>query len=568
MPFTPYKSSTLPASSSGFKPYRPISSSSMDTGFPDKEPPVTQESFLKKLGGALISSERTFGKATSTLFDKTSQKTAADTAAMAGKDQQSLIQAIHNQSNPVKKVHLIDALKKVYGVDFKSTTAEELNPGFATTNKELAGSAIGVATDIASFGSYGKAAKGAESFKLLQQAPKVAPIVDVTSKIAKPTTVEKLTAFGKGFIKGGVKAAPIGVAYGTSGALQENKDTKDIIKSGIQGGVINAVFGGLLEGKANLKAETAPYKAQQLHEKAVAQYKLGLGATKEKYKELSDKIIPDLLKDKKWGTRSGLLKDALNGIKLSEDQYNELGKLQGVAEIDGILGKIDDEMAKLKTPAGNILSTETGKYQALKGLQQDITDYILNDQVSKAGGPVAAQQSLRELAQNYGSTLYETRKALKTVSDSKTLSQVQMVDGAIRNLLNTNNPTYEAINKVYTANNRLADILNETAQRESTGLSTRRLIEIVSSIGGLVTGGTVGAVTGGGTGAAVGSLIGSAGIAGLSTMLESTWYNTLRAVQKEKVAQKLLELDPEKRNQLLIILGQQGAKYAHQLGLY
>lgn len=87
-------------------------------------------------------------------------------------------------------------------------------------------------------------------------------------------------------------------------------------------------------------------------------------------------------------------------------------------------------------------------------------------------------------------------------------------------------------------------------------------------MGGLITGGAVGAAHGGTPTAIAGSLIGSAGIAGLATMLESTWWNTLRAVQKENLAQKLIELDPEKRNQLLIILGQQGAKYAHQLGLY
>jgi negative regulator of sigma E activity len=36
--------------------------------------------------------------------------------------------------------------------------------------------------------------------------------------------------------------------------------------------------------------------------------------------------------------------------------------------------------------------------------------------------------------------VYETRKSIKTVDDNNTLSQVRKIDGAIRELLNTNNP--------------------------------------------------------------------------------------------------------------------------------
>jgi hypothetical protein len=50
-------------------------------------------------------------------------------------------------------------------------------------------------------------------------------------------------------------------------------------------------------------------------------------------------------------------------------------------------------------------------------------------------------------------------------------------------------------------------------------------------------------------------------------MLQSTWWNTLRAVQKSKVADKLLAMPPEQRNQIMVLVGMQGAKYIEELNL-
>lgn len=256
---------------------------------------------------------------------------------------------------------------------------------------------------------------------------------------------------------------------------------------------------------------------------------------------------------------------AMQGIKLSEAQYKALGELQGVAEVAGIIGKIQSEMDKLMTPKGTIISTNKGRYAALEGLKNDIEAYTLSDQVSKSGGPVAVQQQLRTLAQSYGNILYESRRSMKTVSDSATLSEVQKVDGAIRDLLAKNNPSYADINKVYTLNSRLADILNETKKRESSGLGTKRVIEMITTVIGAASTVLAGSVKGG-AGIAEG-IIGTASMSGLVEMLNSTWWNSLRAVQKNRIADKLMSYDPNKRNQALLILGRQGAKYAEQLGL-
>jgi len=587
------------------------------SGFPSEQPAEVKKSFLDKIkgiGGALISSEKTFGKAISTVFDRTSGQAVADINKQDAGAQQSLMDAIRKETDPAKRNRLAAFLRETYGEEsYQAATAGQFNEGFDLTNKQVVGAAGGVALDVLTAGSYGKAMKSAQTGKLLTSSQKAANTatkvgVDVLGDIAKPTVGQKASAFGKGFAKAAVKSSPVGVGYGATGAMQDNANTKDIIKSGITGGLISGFISGVFGGRAGVKAETNPYKAQELHKKAIAQYKKGLGASKEKYKEMSDDIVPQLLKDKKWGTRAKLLRDAEAGIKLSERQYNELGELQGVAEIDDILTKIDDAMKKLKTPQGKILSVNTNKYRALQGLKSDISQYIsaegsrsnasfqqlqssfktleqqkrklimegaketsrpvkdiiksqemIMKQLDKSIIPVASQEELRGLAQQYGDLLYDSRKSQKTISDNASLSQIKKGDALIRKLLSEKNPTYAKINEIYNLNSNLQDILNETAQRDSSGLGTRITRDIIGAGSGMAAGAMVGGIPG----AVLGTIVTSSAV----ELLQSAWWNTMRAVQKERIVEKLLSFDQEKRNQAIIRLGRFGAKAASDLGL-
>src|SRR6185436_1551410 len=114
-----------------------------------------------------------------------------------------------------------------------------------------------------------------------------------------------------------------------------------IMKKALTSGAISGVIGGTLSGFANMK-NVSP---ETLKKEAVESYKRGLNATKEKYKEQADKIIPDLLDDKTWGTRKKLIKKAEQGIRLSNDEYAKLGELEGTVNTDGLLQKIDDEIS-------------------------------------------------------------------------------------------------------------------------------------------------------------------------------------------------------------------------------
>ena len=440
--------------------------------------------------------------------------------------------------------HLLEVLQDTGAL----TSDNEINPVLDKTTKQIIGDALGVAVDIASAGVYGKLAGGAKTGQLLTKTPKIAPIAKTAFEALKT-----------GAIKGAEQGAIFGGAYGATGALQENEDLGEIIKRTLIGGATGGIIGGVVGGIAGRKN----IDPEELKKQAVEKYKLGLRATKEKFKERADKIIPELLEEKVWGSRRKLLEKADKGIKLSLDEYEKLGELKGMISTTGLLKNIDDEIAKM---GKEVIDTETGeklfrafsineeKVGALRKLKADI---VALDAFDKIKDNQAYQQELRELAQFYGTDLYESRKSLKTIEDSKILSQVKKVDASIRELLNTKNPEYAKINEVYHSNSELYDILQETAKRESSGLGVKRIIQ------------TLGTIIGVGAGAASGNISlavgGGLAMGGLIAILNSTWWNTLRAVQKNNLAEKLLEKGASQIPQWIMLIERQGIKAVEEL---
>lgn len=545
----------------------------------------------------------------------------------------------------------LDRIIKESKSEVKAGELQNVQAGINKTTKEIVGTWLGVAADVLSFGSYGKAAKGAESFKLLtpeanrkallagkyaldkgflkgttdDMARKAETVVrgsklttpytgEITSKAGtqlqqlanknyssplsfyddaldtlaknglannkalkdsirqsvmnigqytnggiklydKVKPVKTATqAFIKGFLSGGGKAAPISAMFGASEALKDNKTAKEVIKETGTGVLTGLFIGGLLEGATKAYQFKAPEKAAKLKEKAIEQYKKGLKATKEKYKEKTDKVVQELLDQEYKGTFKKIMQKADDGIALSSDEYAKLGELQGMIEIDGLIDEIDKVANTFKSSSGKVISTNKTRYNTLMDLRADILSY--QEKLSQQGKMLAKQEELRRLARSYGADLYDSRKAQKTINDSKTLSQVKKVDSNIRTLLNKNNPKYAEINKVYHLNNELKDILMETAKRKEG----QSVIKLVTSVTGGA-GGIIGAATGGLGGAAAGAITTSA----LTGVLNSTWWNTTSAVRKNKIANKLLEMNQDEISAWLVYLYRQGARAANEL---
>lgn len=628
------------------------------------EPPK-KDGILKTLGKAVISSELKFGKSIADAMPSFVPGSAAWTNKQNEEifnNQQKMMDNLLAQRKKMKAEgkdtsHIDQGIKDLQ--EQMSKPAIDINETNASINKsakQIFGEGLGVATDIASFGTYGNAAKGAQTGKLLitgkasKAVAKVLPVGTSVFEKTVPTATSKLAAFGKGFVEGAKTAVPIGAAYGASASAQADEDYPTILKKALTSGSISGIIGGTLSGLANMRN----VKPEVLKQEAIDSYKRGLNATKEKYKEQTDKIIPDLLDERAWGTRKQLLKKAEKGIKLSTEEYQKLGELQGAVETDGLIGMIDDEisnysqggiafseksnavqsaidnhlktasqilddpdMAKKVADAGGVkaviadaqrnivdqlrhngitevgdlidnmdiskmdsideysrtlkqvvteampqkpISVNASKINQLKKLKDDILALQLYNKPNQA-----YQQDLRELAQDYGNVVYETRKSIKTVDDNSTLSQVRKIDTAIRDLLNKKNPEYADINKIYTLNSRLFDVLDETAKRREARPLISWFNAIIGSSGATI-GGTTGGVAAGPVGSAVGTLAGGSLAVGLTTALNSTWYNTLLAVQKAKLADKLMEIGTLNAAKYWVqLLNSQGVKAVNQL---
>ncbi len=634
---------------------------------PTKEPePPKKDGILKTIGKTLISSELKFGKSIADALPAFVPGSAAWTnkqnEELMAREQEitaNLIRTIKEKRARGEDTTRLEAVLRQQAEQGGKPPIDinETNASINKSAKQIFGEGLGVAADIASFGSYGNAAKGAQTGKLLVKG-KVSGVLaralpeGASTAFEKtiPTATSKIAAFGKGFLEGAREAVPVGASYGAASAMQDDEDLPTIMKRALGSGAISGVIGGTLSGLANMK-NVSP---ETLKKEAVESYKRGLNATKEKYKEQAEKIIPDLLDEKAWGTRKQLIKKAEKGIALSNEEYQKLGELQGSIGTDGLLSKIDDEIANY-SQGGRAFGEKTQAVQStidnhLETARQLLADPDMAKQIKKAGGTAAIiadskknivdqlrhngiddigdlidnldlgkmdsideysrtlkqvvseampqrpisvnsskitqlkklrddiqalhlynmpkeayQQDLRELAQDYGNVVYETRKSLKTVDDNGMLSQVRKIDGAIRDLLNTNNPEYEKINKVYSLNSRLFDILDETAKRREARPLISWFNAVMGSSGATV-GGTAGGFAAGPAGSAAGTVTGGVLAVGLTTMLNSTWFNTLRAVQKSELANKLMEVGSlEAAKYWVKLLNSQGTKAVNEI---
>lgn len=513
-----------------------------------KQPEEKKKGILRKVADFFTSSEQGFGKTVGEAGATLSKdfKKAKESQAQLDDMNVKLGEAIISGKKQGKDTTRLEKL-------YKENTGKvfdlaEIIPSSQKTTKQIAGEALGVAADIASAGTYGKAAQGATSFSRLTGK-------QITSNLANQGMAK--TA-GQAFLRYGTQAAKegavLGGVYGASEAMKADKSIGEVLKdtatSAAVGGVLGLALGGLSKKNVNeMTINKTKQKARELYAK-------GLRATKEKYKEKTAQVIPWLLEEKKKGTLASLAKKADEGIALAEKEYEKLGELKGIVSIDGLLNTIDDEMKKMLRPDGSVLSIKETQYKTLQSLKDDLQAFITKDWI--AGENIYTrtvnQQKLRELAQDYGADLYETRKSQKTISDSKTLSQIKKVDSKIRELLNKNNPTYAEINEMYHLNTTLKEILDETMKRENSGVMSRLNNWKNYVIGALGLG------IGGMSGQYLKSTLASLALVGMSEVANSTWWLTTQAVKKEQFVEKVMRLSAKEMSKVLRYISANGER--------
>jgi len=209
------------------------------SGFGKKE----KKSFVSKIGSALIQNEKNFGESIAgaaipylgSIGGQTQFDRARDT-------QQGAIDALtkriqEKKANGEDTTRLVKVLKDMTSTPTMSET--DFNPALNKSSRQVLGEALGVATDIAGFGTYGK------GFKTLSMTK------------ALPSTLGAVgTGSAKTFISGALKGATTGLVsgatfgglQGASRGLQNNQKGSSLAASTIGGAVIGGALGGVVGG--------------------------------------------------------------------------------------------------------------------------------------------------------------------------------------------------------------------------------------------------------------------------------------------------------------------------------
>ncbi len=253
--------------------------STAPTNTPPEEPKKSLGSKIwggvKAVGNFLTSSEQKFGKSIADALpsfvpgsaawtNKQNEQIMANQNTMMenllaqrkkmkaeGKDTSHLDSAIHDLQEQMSKP----------AIDINET-----NASVNKTAKQIFGEGLGVATDIASFGSYGNAAKGAQTGKLLIAGPASGKVAGWLGKAGIESTVAPTAGAIPSIIGGGTKAqaalkgawqgakqgftsgAVFGTAQGATRAMQANKENADIVSDAVAGGIGGGVAGGVVGG--------------------------------------------------------------------------------------------------------------------------------------------------------------------------------------------------------------------------------------------------------------------------------------------------------------------------------
>jgi hypothetical protein len=221
----------------------------------------------KAVADFLLSSEKKFGETIGVAAaTKTKEyKEALESKTKVADYNNAIMRAIEKNKKEGKPV---DKLIRLYNqnaeekIDPASIVGEAANK----TGVQIAGEAGGTLLDMLSFGTYGKAAKGGlEALKGAQ--------------LAKTPVKELLKMAGKQVLK---EDLPIGLAYGFTGALQENSSPKEILKETLKQGATNALMGGVMRFAGGVVGrKIAQSKMEQALSKGAGELEQNIGKKAE-----------------------------------------------------------------------------------------------------------------------------------------------------------------------------------------------------------------------------------------------------------------------------------------------
>lgn len=523
---------------------------------------------VKSVGNALTSSERAFGS------DIAAGATAVLPKSVTGQDNldssnSSRQEVLNSAIKSLKEVqqsggdtkNILDLISKTTGQPV--TSIEDLYPALKKSNLQVLGDAGGVLLDVLSSGSYGTAAKGAKTGKLLTAADKAIEATKATegvvqaANVADKTLRGTLKTIGVDTAKRATVGAGTGYAYDVTQNLKDGATGSDIASPGmgtLLGGAIPTVIGGVQAGVA-IGKDTAPRFINSLIKPKQADFSYG----KDPGRTVSE-----------MGITGNSIEDFTDNLSTArKDIGTKLGDIYESPANANIKINASDEIAKIDKAIAK--AAKGGKEnQGIVTALQNTKDALLYEHGVNADGVIekmgTTPRNLSTLspqeAFDLKKVIAEQTKFTGKPSDDKAVNAVlKDMYGGLKEKLNTelsvNNPEITKLNQQY------ADLTSaELATRNRSSILARsNLISSPIKTGGAAAAGVLAALASGGSALPV--VLTGLGAAGLEKALESTAVKTRIAKLLGSTAPEVInQIPPEIRTALYRAL----PKFSSQLG--
>lgn len=438
-------------------------------------------------------------------------------------------------------------------------------PAVNDTPGKVLGNAGGVALDIASAGSYGSAAKGAETGQLLTKATNKAALApgaaianSIVDSSVKSTLGNTLKTIGAKTVARSAVGGGTGYAYDVANNLQQGKTGTDALAPGMgtaAGVIVPALIGGVQAGVA-LTKESAPRFINSLIKPRQADFSYG----KDPGRTVSEMGI----------TGNSLPDFARNITAAKQDIGSQIGSI--ISSPANAAQKIDATPAIAKFDAAIAEAAKGGKSnQSVVTALQNAKDALLYEHNVNADGVIEKTGTTpRDLSALSPQEAFDVKQMVSgqtkftgNPSDDKTVNSVlKGVYGEIKDKINSavskNNPEITDLNQKY-ADLTSAEIA--TTHRDQI-VKRADLVSMPIKVGGataLITALSTG-------GAAIPAVLAGAGAAGLDKALQSTAVKTRVAAwlgsESPSTITKVLQQNPAIKEVLYRAL----PKFASHLG--
>jgi len=394
----------------------------------------------------------------------------------------------------------------------KGMSAAELYPNLNDTTGEVLGNVAGTALDIASFGSYGAAAKGAKTGSLLAKSAEVAaqPTKQALSQTLK--TIGKETA-GRSLVGGAT-----GYGYDVAGNLQQGETGFDAFKPGLGtllGASVPVAIGGVRAGIAITK-DSAPRFINSLIKPRQADFSYGKdpGRTVSEL-GITGNSLPDFQK---------------NITAAKQDIGQKIGNIMASPENAAARIDVSAEIAKIDDAIAEAAKGGKGNQSVVTALQNAKDAILFEHQVNTEGVIEKIGSTPRNLSTLSPQEAFDLKQLVSgqtkftgNPSDDKTVNAVlKRVYGGIKEKINTavsaNSPEITRLNQQYAdlTSAELATLHRDQILRRSD------LISMPVKVG-TVTGALTALATGG---AAIPVILASISAGVLDKALQSTTAKT------------------------------------------